>query len=635
MPVRKKRPAQSEATWPFSRAKTVAVFTTSFVEVHTWSAGTAGWWSGLSARPDGVPRAFSSAPCDYEDCITEAPIDAVDCLVEAKIDFTMLKSWINQCYHEHGGECDSHDRGVERVKLIEISSRHIVDASDHRDPYAALSYVFGTKMPASPDRDKLPENIPRTIKDALQVTLELGLDYLWVDRYCIPQNDEKEKKTQISKMHHIFRGAHVTIIAAAGDGPDYGIPGVSIPWLAQPHVIVDGRLFVGAPEVPEMVAIPKSKWYTRAWTYQEEALSRRTLHFTNYQVLFSCRQTGMRRVEEPIRKLMETEQRPLDFDYRRRRRSYNIPFDSEALYMHIALINSRDISYETDRVNAIVGIFGHMQDKGVLVGHLSGVPILRESSKEGYMDNSWEEGFLYGIAWSMCSIKGRRTEFPSWSWAGWKCSEWDIANYHVRDENIRIWIELEAAYTMRSSSDGVLPKPLKSSDSASQSPELSNSTECLSSNEFQKIAGEKRHRDLICHLIQIEAPILHCHFKRSDIEWRLASVEGHHLDRTVWIGFTPCIPKGSQEEKDLISNTSRCLFFKRSRNAGFIIAVRERLELDYSERIFSAEIHSFDLPFVPQLQSEEGPAVPLFEYGEREVKPEKKVTLRKGRIRLG
>jgi hypothetical protein len=59
------------------------------------------------------------------------------------------------------------------------------------------------------------------------VTKRLGFRYLWVDRYCINQNNADEVAEQCSKMDLICQHAELTIIAAIGDDPTYDLFGVS------------------------------------------------------------------------------------------------------------------------------------------------------------------------------------------------------------------------------------------------------------------------------------------------------------------------------------------------------------------------------------------------------------------------
>ena len=65
------------------------------------------------------------------------------------------------------------------------------------------------------------DSTPKVIKDAFLVTKKLGYRYLWVDRYCIVQDDAQEKHQQIKNMGSIYENARVTIVAAAGSDPTY------------------------------------------------------------------------------------------------------------------------------------------------------------------------------------------------------------------------------------------------------------------------------------------------------------------------------------------------------------------------------------------------------------------------------
>jgi hypothetical protein len=113
--------------------------------------------------------------------------------------------------------------------------------------YIALSYVWG--LPTKGSDAALAEIdgsflrfVPRVVEDAIIITTELLFQYLWVDRYCINQNDAGVRHDQLRTMDSVYRYAQATIVAAAGPSsaaarPDstplgfdsaYGLPGVSI-----------------------------------------------------------------------------------------------------------------------------------------------------------------------------------------------------------------------------------------------------------------------------------------------------------------------------------------------------------------------------------------------------------------------
>jgi hypothetical protein len=90
-------------------------------------------------------------------------------------------------------------------------------------------------------------------------------------------------------MSQIYAAAQLTIIAAAGDDPSYGLPGVrpgSRQCTARFEAIGDIHVVVYPATV--IADVMKSTWNSRAWTYQEAVSSKRKLFFTDRQILYAC-----------------------------------------------------------------------------------------------------------------------------------------------------------------------------------------------------------------------------------------------------------------------------------------------------------------------------------------------------------
>lgn len=182
--------------------------------------------------------------------------------------------------------------------LIDVKERKIV-YGDRGCQFVALSYVWGD----SPDNKRLSatkktidrlqrmngvsaHELPATIEDAIQICIELGKQYLWVDRLCIVQDDDKNKQHQISRMASIYASASLVIVVTEGD-MECGVAGVG-----HERPIHDIRSFSGStfsyslPSIED--SIQHSRWATRGWTYQEAALARTKLFFTPSQVHYMC-----------------------------------------------------------------------------------------------------------------------------------------------------------------------------------------------------------------------------------------------------------------------------------------------------------------------------------------------------------
>ena len=155
------------------------------------------------------------------------------------IKFDQICSWLHECKASHGSDCI---RGGEKnessilLYALNCFDKTVVPLSNN-ERYAAIYYVWGkdsgsARFTTAPNKSKdtivsTANDFPPTYKDAMQVVRNTGLRYLWVDRYCISQNDPAQKKQTILNMNHIYAGAEFTIVALFGADPQPGLPGVS------------------------------------------------------------------------------------------------------------------------------------------------------------------------------------------------------------------------------------------------------------------------------------------------------------------------------------------------------------------------------------------------------------------------
>jgi hypothetical protein len=150
----------------------------------------------------------------------ELPVLDVRRLCADSFAFAMIKNWIEQCLDEHT-LCRIFPKGVTESKLpsnmelkaIDCTTKGIIDAPPDCD-YVALSYVWGSDVDISErslvgtssqmaSTKGLPHTLPRSIEDALHVVLQLGLRYLWVDKYCFDPSSAHDMNIQLSFMNEI------------------------------------------------------------------------------------------------------------------------------------------------------------------------------------------------------------------------------------------------------------------------------------------------------------------------------------------------------------------------------------------------------------------------------------------------
>ncbi|KAI0456154.1 heterokaryon incompatibility protein-domain-containing protein [Xylaria acuta] len=209
-------------------------------------------------------------------------------------DFALLQQWISKCQTNHD-VCQQlrgpfGQLGVTLTVVDCHSKSKVCLPQDER--YLALSYRWGE--PPDCDDPWAVSAAPRTVRDAMVLTLRLGFRYLWVDRHCIDQNNEVNKARDLAIMDHIYENATLTIVAMAGSDDTYGLPGMGTEPIVSRNepsqAILAGHTLVSLnPDI--LTSVRNSEWSTRAWTFQEALLSRRCLLFTPDQVYFICRTT--------------------------------------------------------------------------------------------------------------------------------------------------------------------------------------------------------------------------------------------------------------------------------------------------------------------------------------------------------
>lgn len=189
--------------------------------------------------------------------------------VPAYVDSSLALQWITECKTSHSDVCTpGSSTRLHNLQVIDCNTRNITRAPAMCE-YVALSYVWGPASNADLEYvfPTLPARLPQTIEDAITVTKSLGWRYIWIDRYCIDQNDPEDKMRQILQMGAIYSSAQLTIIAAAGSGPQHGLPGISdFRRTPMPYGEVVGSIGLVVTSIKAIEEVFDSVWASRSWT---------------------------------------------------------------------------------------------------------------------------------------------------------------------------------------------------------------------------------------------------------------------------------------------------------------------------------------------------------------------------------
>jgi len=117
-----------------------------------------------------------------------------------------ISGWIEDCC-EHHTPCDAISKKVQPARLLHVEPTSDptkaavrLHLADPRVPYkfVALSHCWGKSKPITTTsqnlqerlRDIAWEELPRAFRDTIQLSLRLGINYIWIDSLCIIQGDE-------------------------------------------------------------------------------------------------------------------------------------------------------------------------------------------------------------------------------------------------------------------------------------------------------------------------------------------------------------------------------------------------------------------------------------------------------------
>jgi hypothetical protein len=227
--------------------------------------------------------------------------------------FSILRHWLKNCDDRHQAYgCQPGANQFVPTRLIDVGRDgsdsvrlYETHPGDLSLKYLALSHRWGEKgLYFRTFRNNLQAykegidlaHLPSTFKDAVQVTRELGFQYLWIDSICIVQKDDVDGgdfEFEATRMEEVFSSASCVLAASSATGQSEG-------FLNQREGEV--RDFVTFPprqdHQPSLHVCPclddfkrhvlESPLSKRGWVMQERVLAHRTIYFTDKQTYWQC-----------------------------------------------------------------------------------------------------------------------------------------------------------------------------------------------------------------------------------------------------------------------------------------------------------------------------------------------------------
>ena len=256
---------------------------------------------------------FVDGPCRFKDVpVRQSPsgdTSSGQCLQSVKL-------WLKECLEGHS-QCKRQIEAPLPRRVIDINSRplRLVETNNETGRYICLSHCWGKKTPRMQTttrtieeyrKELCWERLPRTFKDAIIFAKKLGAQYIWIDRFCIVQDDPADWEMESSKMAAIYANAFLTIAASRAHNSTEGCFSCSRVAYRKIDIEISGGIYaplfvrqgLAHPYWPGDLVMTHSQYLfhqpdkfpllSRGWVYQERLLSRRVIHFGPHELAWEC-----------------------------------------------------------------------------------------------------------------------------------------------------------------------------------------------------------------------------------------------------------------------------------------------------------------------------------------------------------
>lgn len=350
--------------------------------------------------------------------------------------YAIANQWLRTCRASHQ-KCLSSSvpklpTRVIDVGIIDSSQKlRLVHSRGATAEYVALSHCWGgrispllTTETLATFQNEIPYTaLPSNFQDAITITRNLGIQYLWIDSFCILQDSKQDWEHESKQMGLIYRNSTVTISAAASRGSTHGIlkSGEDVKHNPMARSL---RLGGSNRENTEVIVerrdvdrenLKRLQIYgplgRRGWTLQESILSPRHLYYGARQLYWRCPEGYESADGAPLG--LETPEDTYDelpcvlySDILRQPQSK--PFDISTLlsdyYRMVTEYSQRELTFDSDKLPAFSGL----------------VQRLHPALGGNYLAGLWSSDLARGLLWYKEMVTCNHVQpyrAPSWSWA--------------------------------------------------------------------------------------------------------------------------------------------------------------------------------------------------------------------------
>ncbi|RSL79111.1 hypothetical protein CEP51_007626 [Fusarium floridanum] len=335
-------------------------------------------------------------------------------------------AWLTSC-RQHHDDCRPKEVEFCPTRLLFLGDEitemiKLIENPPMETTYAALSHrwteeTLEVRLVHDNHSERLSSGFPLNkfppmMQDVIFLLRKLGIMYVWIDCMCIIQDDREDWRREAATMASVYSNAELTVAATmAGkdlfshrDGQEYAQVDVDdsdgaptflrrclphFTWQDMEYNWFEGDEFVDA----------EREWplLSRGWTYQEQLLSKRTLHFTRHEIIWECNnamecECGWY-VHSGILEMPGTTQKKQSVE-------------SKSWNQIVQEYSKRELTFGIDKLPALAGIAKAFSGGNDDLGQ--------------YACGMWEHQLEDCFFWSLAEDpkpKPENNSLPSWSWA--------------------------------------------------------------------------------------------------------------------------------------------------------------------------------------------------------------------------
>lgn len=376
---------------------------------------------------------------DESDCLVIPYLDYRDVLrfpslsPTSQESFDQIRHWHDNCIKEHI-KCPRQDLPLPR-RLLDVLAR-TDDGTDgvtlvetgglsklpNNTRYVALSYCWGGWTGLITKKENLEsmmrnislEELPAVVKDAIYVCRRYGVQYLWVDAFCICQDDAVEWQNEAVNMANVYGGCEFVISVLTSSKANEGFlkernfKPVSLGSVKVSYGTWCDSVTLFIRRIPRSLdeEFEHSPLNRRAWLLQEKILGPAVLHYGRDQLIWECNTGHLCSETRETSAVSPTVIRISDILGTESSVGISDLWDSI-----LEEFTSRHLTYRKDRLPALSGIASKLRKYGACTGR--------------FVAGMWETGLEFQLMWYTVDITRTNSfssvqpnsRIPTWSWA--------------------------------------------------------------------------------------------------------------------------------------------------------------------------------------------------------------------------